>query len=409
MTFVYCDAALANEQGHFAPFCRATTTAVRQLGGDVLVLGHARIEPDLAAALGATPFFRFHPNATLCDDPLCGPLTDFVQAARITAADLARLTGFTADNIVFYEHAKAAQLMGLIDWAQTRFPSDNCPLIVVTFGWPGGLEEEAPAADQTGGSRWRIGDQRMIFYRHASRMIRPSHVHRFAFAAYDPKVASAYRFLLDRPVQVFPPPLGAVTAPRDRTETAAPTVAFLGEQRLEKGLALIPEMVRQLLAAHPSIRIIVHNSWQEPRDENTLLAGMAKEYPRLEVRLGTVTAAEWAELLDRTDMLVMPYDPAIYATAISGVAVEAIATGIPCVAPRGTTMERLLTEAGMPGVLADRSEVEPMVTAVSQLLSDYPPLAARAAQASQVWQERAGGKRLVEAILSCRQRQASGA
>ena len=133
MTFVYCDAGLANEQGHFASLCRATTAYLRQRGDHVLVLAHRRIEPGLAAELGATPFFRFHPNASVCDDPLCGPFTDFVQGARITAEDCAQLSGCTPETVVFYEHAKAAQLMGLIDWAQTRFTPEDCPLIVVTF------------------------------------------------------------------------------------------------------------------------------------------------------------------------------------------------------------------------------------------------------------------------------------
>jgi len=172
MTFVYCDAGLANEQGHFASLCRATTAYLRQRGDNVLVLAHRRIEPSLAAELGAKPFFRFHPNASVCDDPLCGPLTDFVQAARITAEDLGRLSGFTPKNIVFYEHAKAAQTMALIDWAQAAFAPEACPLIVVTFGWPGGLERTNAAK---AAATWLINDQRMIFYRHASRMLRPSH------------------------------------------------------------------------------------------------------------------------------------------------------------------------------------------------------------------------------------------
>jgi hypothetical protein len=401
MTFVYCDAALANEQGHFATFCRHFTGELRRLTSDLLVLGHARIEPELATALGATPFFRFHPNASSCDDPLCGPLTDFIQAARITAEDFGRLAGFTRDNIVFYEHAKQAQLMALIDWAQARFSPETCPLIVVTFGWPGGVER---GVGPDGRAAWRITDQRMAFYRHASRMLTPAFASRFRFAAYDPTVAAAYEFLLGRPVRVFPAPLGPTTPVRDRSATRRPTIAFLGEQRLEKGLARIPGIVRELLARHESIRVLVHNSWQEPRPENAALQALAAADSRLEVVLGTTPADRWDQMLDEIDLLVLPYDTSVYATAISGTAVEALGRGVPLVAPRGTTMERLMAEYGQPGIVCETPHIPAVVAAVGTVLADFPHFARLAAAASRRWRETAGAAQLVRAILACRDR-----
>jgi hypothetical protein len=52
MTFVYCDAGLANEQGHFASLCRATTAYLRQRGDHVLVLDRpVRLFPAPIAAV----------------------------------------------------------------------------------------------------------------------------------------------------------------------------------------------------------------------------------------------------------------------------------------------------------------------------------------------------------------------
>jgi hypothetical protein len=399
MTFVYCDAALANEQGHFATFCRHFTGELRRLTSDLLVLGHARIEPELATALGATPFFRFHPNASSCDDPLCGPLTDFIQAARITAEDFGRLAGFTRDNIVFYEHAKQAQLMALIDWAQARFSPETCPLIVVTFGWPGGVER---GVGPDGRAAWRITDQRMAFYRHASRMLTPAFASRFRFAAYDPTVAAAYQFLLGRPVKVFPAPLGPTAPARDRSATRCPTISFLGEQRPEKGLARIPGIVRELLAHHDSIRILVHNSWQEPRPENAALQALAAADSRLKVVLGTTTAARWDQMLEETDVVVLPYDQGVYSASSSGVAIESIANSIPLVVPQDTPLEPLLKSYGSPGVVCPTSEPPDVVAAVGRVLAEYPAFARQAAAAGRRWQETAGAGQLVRAILACR-------
>ena len=401
MTFVYCDAALANERGHFATVCRFITGQLRRHGVKVLVLGHARMDPDLAADLGATPFFRHHPNAVHSNDPLCGWLETFFHATRVTAEDLGRLGGFTTENLLLYDHAKPAQLMALIDWAQARFQPAACPTIVITFGWPGGLDRRM---SPDGTASWALRDPRMMLYRYASQMLRAPHAERFVFAAYDPDVAAAYGFLLDRKVLVFPPPNQAVCQPRERIGVAQPTVAFLGEQRGEKGYGRLPGIVRLLLARHASIRILVHNSWEGLPEVSAELRQLAAMDPRVECLFCTLTAEQWAGVLGRSDLIVLPYDQSVYATAISGIGVEAIANGIPLAVPRHTTMERLLADHDMPGTVFEQSDEAQVATAVGSLLAEYDTFAERARQASLTWATRAGAAGLIQAILHCRKR-----
>jgi hypothetical protein len=72
MRFVYCDAALQNDVGHYAAHCRFMSRALRSLGVAVTVLGHQAMSPVLAKELTAQPVFSISPYARTSDDPLCG-------------------------------------------------------------------------------------------------------------------------------------------------------------------------------------------------------------------------------------------------------------------------------------------------------------------------------------------------
>jgi len=253
--------------------------------------------------------------------------------------------------------------------------------------------------DENASERWIVRESDSLFYRHASLMLRASHAERFVLAAFDEGAAETYHFLTKRPVHSFPAPHRPTAAHRDRTTVACPTIAFLGEQRAEKGFALVPDIARRLLAAHGAIRILIHNSWDQFPEENAALRQLAATDSRLEFRPGTVSSEQWAELLGRSDIVVLPYDPQVYTTSISGVGVEAIANAIPVVAPEGTAMARLMREYGMPGVVSKDNSPLSVVSAVAELLNDYPGYARRAAAAGRAWAERAGAAVLVDRIL----------
>jgi hypothetical protein len=67
------------------------------------------------------------------------------------------------------------------------------------------------------------------------------------------------------------------------------------------------------------------------------LRALASENPR--VAFIEKPQFHWLDLLDRSDLIVLPYEPNRYRRSGSGVATEAVSEAIPMVVPPGSTME----------------------------------------------------------------------
>lgn len=146
-----------------------------------------------------------------------------------------------------------------------------------------------------------------------------------------------------------------------------------------------------------------HNSWHEQWPENAAFEALAAADSRVVVRLGTLTGREWMSLLQRVDVIALPYDQRVYSTATSGVALEAIPLAIPLVVPQGTPMARLLQDYGSPGIISETADVADVVDAIGRLLDDFPAYARRATAASLDWTDRAGPEHVLRAILASSQ------
>ena len=397
MRVVYLDAALIGELGHFAGVCRSVTAAIRGAGQEVIVCSHQQIEPHLKAELSAQPLFRLHPNARLSNDPVCGWLLNYFETVRLTAEDLSRVQGLTAEDVIVYDCARPAQIGALIQWLQQTFAADACPQLLVMLGWPSGMTVNRDESGQL--KNWRLHDQASCLYRLAAATIKPAYAGRVRFGVADATAAESYQQLLGRPVETLPAIQQATISPRARSAASEPCVAFLGEQRFDKGYPLVPGIVEGLLAANVPLKILVQNSWQQMEEQNAALQGLAARDPRLTVRIGTLTADGWRQQLSEADLIVLPYHPSTYSTSLSGVGAEAVANGIPQAVPANTGLSRLVVDYGMPGVIFPTSEPAAVVKAVLAAIQDWPAVAARAADARKLWAERNSPQRLAAAIL----------
>jgi len=396
MRVLYFDAALTDQLGHFANECRFFVEALRGNGIDTVVFGNRAMEPGLAAELGAHAHFRYHPNSAPSPDPVCGWLLSFNEVARATLEDLSRINGVSGNDIVLYDCAKPAQIMGLIQWVQRTFPPSSSPNVLITLGWPPGL---ASSTGDGAAINWQLRDATAMLYRYACAHIAPPFQQVFRFACPDATMADAYGALLGRPVSVLPNPHRATTGRRSRKGAIDPCIAFLGEQRPNKGYGMVPQISGRLLASGVRLRILVQNSWQLMHEQNEALTRMASADSRLSLSIGTVDSSRWNALLDACDLVVLPYDQDTYSSVTSGIAAEAIANAIPQAVPARTCMARLLQDYDGPGVVFERSEVEPVVCAVLDALSDMDRLAERALAAARRWEVENSPAQLVKAIL----------
>jgi len=177
------------------------------------------------------------------------------------------------------------------------------------------------------------------------------------------------------------------------------TVAFLGHQRHEKVYHLVPAIIRRLRSRGVPATVLVHNGDQDEVTVSRELRAMAAADPHLVFEQRTADAVYWQDLLDRSDLIVLPYEPARYFASYSAVAVEAAGEGIPMIVPAGTTMETLVNTHQSGGTVFAGWEATPVSDAIEAAVSNYEDIARRALAGASEWRHANGASRFVDRLL----------
>ncbi len=401
MRVIYTDPGLRNNLGHHANSCRAITTELKRRGVPFVVLGFKDLTPELREELPAIPFFRAFTYWQTDGDPIAGWLNCFDSSARMTTEDLNRISGLLPSDIIYFNSAQPAQFMALVRWVKTMELASR-PHIVLEFGTDPGLDvRPGDNGSLVLTPRDYRADPRAMFYRHTASLLSDDDLKRFHLSTFDAMSSTIYAGLLSRPVGVLPLPQFSGAAVRSRAGKRPITVGVLGQQRPDKGYNHMPEAARRLLAAAPEINLLVHNG--APADmaqTQAALRELAATEPRLELVEQTAGPELWRALMDRSDLILCPYDPARFFASYSAVATEALASGIPLVVPAGTSLSRLVTAYGSPGIMFESYTPAGIAAATCAALADFDALATRAVAAAAAWDAAMGVRHMVQAMLS---------
>ncbi|HEY8026883.1 MAG TPA: hypothetical protein VIF60_20245 [Burkholderiaceae bacterium] len=187
------------------------------------------------------------------------------------------------------------------------------------------------------------------------------------------------------PIETCPFPLDGTSA---RSHAARPqSIGFFGNQRDERGLAVIPPLVERLLAQ--GYRVVVHDTRGQFNTNGTnvnlsVLNGFLPD-------LGAVVA--------QCDMVVCPARWESYALRPSGIVAMAIACGVPCIAASGTLSAATHYQHGSI-VCYHELSVEGILQAIARMTEDYPHFAECARVAAQIWQKTQGMEKAVAWLLA---------
>jgi hypothetical protein len=398
--FFYADPGLTDNLGHHANNCRHITREARSRGWDVSVLSFANIDADLRAELGAVPFFRALTGWLNDGDPICGWLNAFHIVAEITREDLGRIGEVGPGDVMYFSSALPAQLFALAQW-MGALRRDRLPLVVAEFGIdPGADLQQGPQGPVYNVRDPRI-DARAILYRSAAARIPAPVAPWLQMITFDPASSAAFCAVLGRHVGVLPTPHVAAAARRPRSGKRPITVAVLGNQRPEKGYQFMPEVARSLLQSNPDIRILCHNANPSMmRETQEDLHAIAASEPRLVIDERLAGGEIWQQLLDASDLILLPYASPRFAVSYSAIAVEAVANAIPLVVPAGTSMARLMQEFGGAGTSFDRPDALVIVEAVQRALDRFDLLAATACSGADLWEHVHGPRNMLDALLA---------
>jgi glycosyltransferase involved in cell wall biosynthesis len=350
----------------------------------VYAYGNRGLDKSVSGELEVEPLFRHYPYSRLRG----GPYLSYLIARSSFLVDLRLAWARKPCNFIFFHSVMAPQLAAIALWLRDFEPS-QMPFVIIGFDLPSGNKLN---------SEWSYHTP---FYRTAGKLFRSTHLEKILFFTFDPVITSGYAELLNLPVRTMPTVHAGLQEPRLRKRdcTGAINIAFLGHQRPEKGHDLIPEIIKYMLDRRLPVKALVHNS--APGD-----SGTSRELRRLAALNKDITLVEepgdqtyWLGLLDRSDLIVLPYEPNRYRESGSGVATEAVSVGIPMVVPLGTTMETLAVSYQGCATTFSRWVAKDVANAIERAVTEFEALARQALAGALVWRRDNGVELFVDRLL----------
>lgn len=152
-------------------------------------------------------------------------------------------------------------------------------------------------------------------------------------------LASYYSAMAGIKVGVMPGP-GLRLEAAIRSQGSVPTILCIGHANAAKGYGLLARAISGVLRKGLDVRFVVHGSTHDsddPRAVGTMeeLMGLASTTSAVSVSTEILTAEDYQRWMSQADMVLMPYDPAVYGVSRgSGVLSDAERLGVPAIAPR---------------------------------------------------------------------------
>lgn len=338
---------LGSSFGHWDDETVGWLMAAREAGIGLKVFASQSIKPDMAKRLGARGVYaltreiidRFGVPSRYAKtpDPHCQHLIDFMSASESfrRACRAIEAEGIGAQDLLAVPFATINHVHGVALWLES-VPVARRPVVLFNFVEP----HEA----------WRIQDDRdgikgdFALSRYAGLRLRSTQpAQRILFTAADPRLCALVREALGISCHLAPvlmhygqAALPASPAPPDADEGLR--IGVMGDFRQEKGREHVIAALRSFVQQRPGSRVFVQVRNEE--EAASVRSGLLAHDPdlKLKVQVGPMPRQQYMTQLQRSDLIVLPYDWKRYAIRTSGVFAEAAACGVPVVAPANTWM-----------------------------------------------------------------------
>lgn len=357
-----CDPGLIGVSGHHFDLAMKMAKWLTERGYDLRVFSHVSASEEVRNAISAIapvqPLFRASPyDNPMRYDPYAGELMLYQAQSRVLAQDLSALP---IADLWLWPTLTAAQVKA-------------CALVKPQAKIAGCVHMPIVSDEYPSGQIW--WRDALLAAKRASLAVR--------LGAIEPEHRYQYLPLTtDGIFHVYPTYFDGITASKPRSELR--TVGFFGHQRGEKGAALAPSLAEKLLEA--GYNVILHDSSERLR---------LKKLPGLTI-LGFVP--DLTVEIAKCDLVVLPYEPARYKYKASGLLMDALASGVPVVAPFDTAPGRWIdkTKAGTQFV---NLQVDSVMQAIEEARTDFSKISQAAYDNSLNWKSKYGLDLFMKAMI----------
>lgn len=376
-----------DDLGHYPGFAAALRRGCAELDIDLRVIVDRRAGPAVVEALGDRAIVErvFHTQAIQQTRAraLTWPLhaSDYARVATRVLSRLGpdELVATTSGRIEFAGGAAAAcQITGK-------------PLVMQLFRWARrvghGRFAAATAAYQTATERAVVRAQ------HTLRLV-----------AQTEEIAAQLSVELGRPVLPMPMFIDWAAYPEHRPGDE-PLVSYLGDVRFDKGFGLF---ARALAALPPSLPVAaqLHHSPQMLDDDcRRGLAWIDQRSGPTERYHAPLSNEAYRDVLARSSVVVLPYDPTEYAQRTSNILAEALGMGVIPVASAGSWVGRICAERGVGVVFAPQS-AEALAAAIAEAIENRATLRAAILAQRDQWRRANDPRAFLESLIAAGRRPA---
>jgi hypothetical protein len=360
------DPGLLRIGGHHHDWDHRIANLLVSRGHDVIVYANAYAADDVTVAFDAAvrveKLFRLNPYA-LPDqfDPVCGEIERQLLGRQLVGADLRKVADA---DLWFWPTLFSHQLLA-IPAMKTRAAISLCRYMPPQNGVDVHFAEP--------GVWWRLAAKNLRLMKSDIRVIGACESE--GLNAFMPYIGNLDPVRLPVPIDGTP-----------RRRAALETIGLFGSQpRDEHGSSLFGGLIERALKA--DFKVVTQAVAAVP-------AGM-RTHPGLTL---LDNAGEFAPKLERCDLLVAPYQWHRYVGRGSGIIWQAIASGVPCVAPEGASLSRVMARSGSASLFSQLT-LDGVFAAILRARENYPALAEAAFRAAGEWRETNGLARFVDAMV----------
>ena len=177
---------------------------------------------------------------------------------------------------------------------------------------------------------------------------------------------------------------------------------FPGEARVDKNLPFIAKLIEYMHHQQSTIPVMIQagpNHHGVFSQEISQLLQQIRDigYPYLSMPQCMMGGEEYLQQFSG-GICLQPYRTDDYASKISGITLDALTRGCPCITQQGTWPADVVAEFSA-GVTCEKQQIEPWLAAVKQVIDDYPSYQEGCAKAMQVLNHRHHPLRTLETIM----------
>lgn len=317
-------------------------------------------------------------------DPYSQPLTTFMirQRGIVRGCAIAWASSSERPGLMVFPWADAALMNGVAEWL-ADVAMDERPSLAFNFAGPEpGWTVDRGDAGATGNfSFFRLAARRLAALAPPGRLL---------FTAVDSRLCQTISRIGQ--IDCRPAPLLQYYGDFDRAESAPTrsptqrsTIGLLGHVRSEKGSSLMVDIIDAVCRASPGAGFRVQGVDEPTTREWAAQLRARGAHVHAEFNPGDPTRQDYVQRLASCDLILLPYLSPMYAVRPSGVFADALAMGLPVVAPAETWLADRLAEGWGAGETFGATEPQAIQMATSRALERLPMLKAKAEALKAEW------------------------